>query len=360
MTIEWYAERREKLRSLMREQDIDALFISHDANRYYLSGFELKDPQKNESSGYLLICADGNDWLCTDARYKDAAARLWNTERIFIYSGNAAEQINRLIAKELRGTLGFEARSLSVAAFEKLSANLPADLTLNPADGLVEKLRMIKDSREIAALRESCALNHRLMEWIPSVLAPGRTEIEIAWDIERFFRENGASGLAFESIVAIGPNAALPHAIPGTDILTENCPILIDVGCRLHDYCSDQTRTFWVGDTPSDDFLRTRDLVQKAQQAAIDKIRPGLPVAEAHRIAKAVFEDACAETHFTHSLGHGIGLETHEAPGVSLRVQTVLQKGMVITVEPGLYYPEWGGVRWEFMALVTEDGVELL
>ncbi|UZP66400.1 Xaa-Pro peptidase family protein [Desulfovibrio mangrovi] len=355
MTPQRYAERRERLRALMHEKQLDALFISHEANRYYLSGFELHDPQKNESSGYLLICSDGRDWLCTDSRYKDAAARLWDTERVFIYTGRSATELNTLMRQLKLGRIGFEAKSLSVSFFEQLSE----EVCMERADGLVEELRVIKEPEEVERMRRSCALNHRLMEAVPAFCRPGRTEADVAWDIEKFFRENGASGLAFDSIVAVGPNAALPHAIPGADRIVENCPVLIDVGCRVDDYCSDQTRTLWVGDRPSPAFQRTMELVRAAQDAAIREIRPGMKVADVHACARKVFEDAGVEAHFTHSLGHGVGLETHEAPGVSPRVDAELKPNMIITVEPGLYYPEWGGIRWEYMVLVTEGGAEI-
>jgi Xaa-Pro aminopeptidase len=351
-----FGERREKLRALMHEKQLDALFISHEANRFYLSGFELHDPQKNESSGYLIICADGRDWLCTDSRYKDAAARLWDVDRVFIYTSRSASEMNGLMRKLRLGKIGFEAKSLSVSFFELLSE----DLSMERADGLVEKLRAIKEPEEVERMRRSCALNHRLMQAVPSFCRPGRTEAAVAWDIEKFFRENGASGLAFDSIVAVGPNAALPHAIPGADVITENCPVLIDVGCRVDDYCSDQTRTIWVGDRPTPEFSQTMAQVRAAQDAAIRVIRPGMKVSDVYACARKVFEEAGVAQFFTHSLGHGVGLETHEAPGVSPRVEVELKPGMIITVEPGLYYPEWGGIRWEYMVLVTEDGAEVL
>lgn len=150
------------------------------------------------------------------------------------------------------------------------------------------------------------------------------------------------------------------HAIPDETVLRENCPVLIDVGCRVDDYCSDQTRTFWVGDKPTDEFLRTRDMVQHAQQVAIDMMRPGMPLADAHNIALAVFERHGVAASFNHSLGHGIGLQTHEAPAVNPRTDARLTPGMVVTVEPGLYFPLWGGVRWEHMVLCTDDGVRVL
>ncbi|MEZ6852558.1 M24 family metallopeptidase [Halodesulfovibrio aestuarii] len=346
--------RREKLRALMDEKGIDALFISHETNRYYLSGFELHDGQKNEYAGYLLITKDGKDWLFTDSRYWDAAKRLWDESRIYIYRTNAAASINAHIKQLGYATVGFEARTIPYA-FQKAFAD---DLHCVEGDGLVEELRMVKDDHEIACLNEACALNHKLMQWVPSVCRPGRTEQAVAWDIEKFFRDNGASELAFSSIVAVGPNAALPHAIPGHTVITEECPVLIDVGCRLNDYCSDQTRTIWVGSSPTDEFKRTMEFVRTAQDVAIAAMEPGMPVKEVHAIATNVFKDAGVAEYFTHSFGHGIGLETHEAPSVNMRSDAILKPGMVVTAEPGLYYPEWGGVRWEHMVHVTENGVE--
>lgn len=346
--------RREKLRALMDEKGIDALFISHEANRYYLSGFELHDGQKNEYAGYLLITKDGKDWLFTDSRYWDAAKRLWDESRIFIYRATAAASINAHIKQLGYKRVGFEARTIPYA-FHKVFAE---GLTCVEGDGLVEQLRVIKDAHEIECLKKACALNHKLMQWVPSVCRPGRTERAVAWDIEKFFRDNGASELAFASIVAVGKNAALPHAIPGDTVITEECPVLIDVGCRLDDYCSDQTRTLWVGSNPTDEFKRTMEFVRTAQDASIAAMEPGMPAKEAHAVAANVFADAGVAEYFTHSLGHGVGLETHEAPSVNSRSDAVLQPGMVVTAEPGLYYPEWGGIRWEHMVLITEDGAE--
>lgn len=355
-SAEMYLARRERLRALLRAHGLDALLVSHAANRFYLSGFELHDPQCNESAGRLLITVDGQDWLCTDARYLDAARRLWDENRIFIYGGDAAGQLRSLLREKAAGPIGVEATAVSLELFRKMSPGL----ALRAADGLVEELRSIKDAGEIAAMERSCALNHRLMEWLPARLLPGRTERDISWDIEKFFRENGASELAFANIVAVGPNAALPHYIPGDATVTENCPVLIDVGGRLECYCSDQTRTFWVGERPAEAFTRTLELVRAAQDAAIKAMRPGMLTAEAYKIARGVFEAAGEAAFFTHGLGHGVGLETHEAPSLGARAAVALKPGMVVTVEPGLYYPQWGGVRWEYMILVEEDGVRAL
>lgn len=357
MNAETCARRREALRAALRRRGLDALLVSAAPNRYYLSGFELHDPQFNESAGRLVICADGRDWLATDARYTDAAARLWDKDRIFLYRGDGIADLARLL-RSCGLRIGFEAAGVSHAFARALSHAAPG-LALEAADGLVEELRVIKDADEIAALQASFRLNHAMLDWVRDKLVPGRTELEVSWDIERYFREHGASELAFANIVAVGPNAALPHAIPGSDRIGENCPVLLDIGCRVQDYCSDQTRTFWIGDAPTDDFRRTLEQVQAAQKAALAVLRPGLPMCDAYAAAHRVFEKAGVAEFFTHGLGHGVGLETHEAPSLNPRRSDPLRAGMVVTVEPGLYYPQWGGVRWEHTALITEDGATL-
>ncbi len=357
MNTNIYTQRREALRKKMHHAGLDALLISHAANRFYLSGFELHDPQFNESAGRLIICQDGKDWLCTDARYLDAARRIWDEEQIFIYGGNAAAEIGRLLKDKVQGRIGVEKNIVSANFYQQLSPGL----SLSSAQNLVESLRIIKDSTEITLMEKSCELNHRLMEWVYTELHIGRSEADLSWGIEKYFREHGASELAFSNIVAIGPNAALPHAIPGDTLITDNCPILIDVGCRLGDYCSDQTRTFWVGDSDTPiHFMLTQQLVRTAQEAAIAAIRPGQLCSDIYKMAYNVFEEEGVAEAFTHGLGHGVGLETHEGPSLSPRCHTVLKPGMVVTVEPGLYYPEWGGVRREFMVLVEEDGCRIL
>jgi len=351
-----HASRREKLRPILAREGLDALLVSLAANRFYLSGFELHDPQCNETSGYLLVTRDGPDWLLTDPRYLDAARQLWDEDKVFIYTQARNEAIRDFLAGLGLGALGIEAQALCVQAWLDLSKSL----TLKPTKGLVEELRIIKEPAEIERMRRSCALNHEVFGRVPGLLAAGKTEEALAWELEQAFRNRGASELSFETIVGVGPNAALPHAVPGKTAIRENDLVLVDMGCRLDDYCSDQTRTFWVGDKPSDRFQRTMDLVRGAQQAAMDVLRPGLPAKEAYQTAWKHLDAAGVAHQFTHGLGHGIGLETHEPPSLGRLSETVLQPGMVVTVEPGLYDPAWGGIRWEYRLLVTGDGAERL
>ncbi len=351
-----HEQRREKLRSRLVDQELDAYLVLHPANRFYLSGFELHDPQCNESAGVLVIEAKGKDWLCTDPRYLDAAKRIWPDDEIFIYRNKRIPALTDFLSKQGYGRLGFETKIMSHELFAALDAQLP----LVPHLGLVEELRVIKDAYELELMTASCSLNHDLFAALPAMFGPGCTEQELAWSIERFFRENGASELAFPSIVAVNENAALPHSIPGPKQLGTESLLLVDIGGRCQDYCSDQTRTLWIGDKPSHRFQQTLELVQGAQQKAIDTIRPGMEIKDLYQAAWDFFDQHNVAEYFTHALGHGIGLETHEFPGLGPKTQGQLEPGMVITIEPGLYYPEWGGIRWEHMVLVTEDGAKVL
>lgn len=355
-----FEARRERLRAAMRKQGLPALLVTHAANRYYLSGFELADSQCNESVGWLVVTPDtekfGPDLLMTDARFTDAAARLWPREATLIYGAGKHAALAGILKDRGVTTLAFDPRVMNVYDHEALREHFE----LTPAEGVVEGLRRVKEPEEIELLRAACGLNHRIMRALPDVLVPGMCESEAAWQIERLFREAGAEGLSFPSIVGVDKNAALPHAIPGETKIERECLVLVDCGCRLSAYCSDQTRTFWVGRQPTERFQDTRRLVQQAQKAAMAVIRPGVPMADAYRAARNVFEEAGVAQQFTHSLGHGIGLETHEGPSLSPRAEGVFVPGMVVTVEPGLYDPAWGGVRWEYMVVVTEDGCTAL
>lgn len=359
MTPEIFASRRENLRALLKQAELEALLVSHAPNRYYLSGFELHDSQPGESSGLLLITAKGKEVLFTDSRFLEAALRIWPKEDLIIYGAERYKEIAAGIRACEVSSIGFESSFMSFYTHEKLSEYLP----LKPVRGLVERLRQIKDEKELALLEGSCALSSAVFDRsveIARTVMFGRSEAEFAWWVEKEFRERGAQSLSFPTIAAVDANAALPHASPGTEKIHEDCLILLDMGCRLNSYCSDQTRTFWVGDNPSERFLKTLELVKGAQEAALKVIKPGALIADVFKAAWDHFAANGEEKFFTHSLGHGIGLETHESPSLSPANKGTLESGMVVTVEPGLYYPEWGGVRWEYMVVLTEDGHKVL
>ena len=355
-TTDIHSARRDRLRERLARLGHAALLVSHAANRYYLSGFELHDPQCNETAGFLVVTDSGRDILFTDARYRDAALRLWPEEDLCIYGAGRFARIADFLKGRGIAKLAFEPASLPYDTHARLAEHL----ALTPAPQAVEPLRLIKDADEIARMRRSAAVNHAVMARLPELLVPGRTEVQAAWEIEKCFRDNGATELAFSSIVGVDANAALPHAIPGDTPITDDCLVLVDVGGRRDDYCSDQTRTLWVGKRVPERFLTMLSRVQEAQAAALARLGPGLSCREAYALAREVFVREGVAEHFTHSLGHGIGLETHEAPSLNPSAEGILEPGMVVTVEPGLYYPEWGGARWEHMALITEAGCETL
>jgi Xaa-Pro aminopeptidase len=353
---EIFLERRDKLREKLIDHDLDGYLVLHPPNRFYLSGFELHDPQCNESAGCLLIGKNGSDWFCTDPRYQQEAKTLWDEKFLFIYKEQRIQQLTDFFAKQGFTRLGFETRIMS----HEMHAIMHDCLQLRPFNGLVEELRSLKDEFEIECLNKSCLLNHQAFILCQELVQPGLMEKTISWEIEKFFRENEASELAFPCIVAFGPHAALPHHLPGDTVLTSESPVLIDIGARLHNYCSDQTRTLWIGDHLPEYYLKTRDLVQEAQKRAIDSIRPGVKMSEVFHQTKEFFGKFGLDSHFIHSLGHGVGLETHEYPGLGPRNENAFQEGMVVTIEPGLYFPEWGGVRWENMGVVRQDGLQVL
>lgn len=358
------AARRERLRPLLRRHGLDALLVARAPNRFYLSGFELHDSQPGESSGMLLVTAAGPDWLATDTRFALAAESLWDKSHILIYGSDSARAIASLIADN-SSAAGLEADGVSWDYARRLLAE-PALVgrPILPVKGLVEELRMIKDASEQAALRASFALNHKMFQWLEREIASSTardiSEQDLAREIEAFFRDNGAQELAFSTIAASGPATALPHAIPSAKRIAPNLPLLVDAGCRVDNYCSDQTRTWWRGPTPGQDFIRTLDLVKKAQRAAFEIMRPGVRCSDVNAAARKVFEDAGVALAFNHGLGHGVGLETHEAPRLSFHSTQILREGMAVTVEPGLYFPEWGGARWENTVLVVSGGIEIL
>ncbi|MGL4722458.1 MAG: M24 family metallopeptidase [Desulfovibrionaceae bacterium] len=351
-----YLQRRNRLRTLLEQNQLDALLILNKENRCYLSGFEMGDLSSFHNAGALLISTTGKDILFTDSRYLDAAKRVWNENDIVLYSSKAKD-IAHFIQSNSFGTVGIEEQSISLSFYETIKDIFTIKRTRN----LVETLRQIKEPEELALIQLAVDLNHEAFAYIEKELIPGVSEKEISWKLEQFYRNNGAEALSFPSIVAFGKNAALPHYNPEDNdtILKENMPVLIDCGCVLHQYCSDQTRCFWIGDSPSKEYTQTLYLVQNAQKIAIEKLRPGISTKDVYYAAWNYLHEHNVAQYFTHGLGHSIGLVVHENPRLSASDTSLLDMGMVVTIEPGLYYPQWGGIRWEHMAYITEDSYEL-
>ena len=349
-----------RLQSGLRRRHIDGLLVSQPDNRRYLSGYTAPDHGIQESSGLLLIPAKGRPYLLTDARFTlqaEAEAPLFLVE---LYSRGLLPLLERLINRLGLQSLAFESDYLLHSTFQRLAgmAN-KRGLTLVPQLGLIEAMREVKSADELELLRASTRLNETVFQSVYATIEPGMTEREIALALELTMREMGAEGPSFPTIVAFGTNAARPHAVPTDRELQAGDLVLIDMGLIHRGYCSDMTRTFVAG-RPDRTYIDRHRVVRAAMQAGIGAIRAGVTGAEVDRVARQVIADAGYGDHFGHSLGHGVGLAVHEAPRLSRTNRKKLRAGMVVTVEPGIYLPEWGGIRLENMVVVGEHGPEVL
>ena len=349
-----------RLQSGLRRRHIDGLLVSQPDNRRYLSGYTAPDHGIQESSGLLLIPAKGRPYLLTDARFTlqaEAEAPLFLVE---LYSRGLLPLLERLIDRLGLQSLAFESDYLLHSTFQRLAgmAN-KRGLTLVPQLGLIEAMREVKSADELELLRASTRLNETVFQSVYATIEPGMTEREIALALELTMREMGAEGPSFPTIVAFGTNAARPHAVPTDRELQAGDLVLIDMGLIHRGYCSDMTRTFVAG-RPDRTYIDRHRVVRAAMQAGIGAIRAGVTGAEVDRVARQVIADAGYGDHFGHSLGHGVGLAVHEAPRLSRTNRKKLRAGMVVTVEPGIYLPDWGGIRLENMVVVGEHGPEVL
>ncbi len=346
------SERRTKLRRQLKQDSLDALLITNFINVTYLTGFTGDD-------SYLLVTPTG-DVLLSDQRYTtqleeecpglDLAIRAPGT-KMLDFTAKALER-----AKV--GRLGVEADSMTVSLRDALAAALPK-AELMSTSGWVEELRLIKDTDEINRTRRACDLARRCFEVVRAKLTPDMTEQHVSTELEYQARQFGAKRMSFESIVAVGPRAALPHARPTGRRIGESDFTLIDWGVNEGLYMSDLTRVLATAKI-SPKLRKLYGVVLKAQLAGIDAIRPGATCEAVDRAARTVIEEAGYGKQFGHGLGHGVGLEIHEAPRLAQGQTRELKPGMIVTVEPGVYIPGGGGIRIEDDVLVTRAGHEVL
>lgn len=354
-------KRLENVRKRMREMEIDTLMIMSDENRRYLSGFSGRDSQFDESSGALFI-SDDTLLFATDSRFTEQAAQEAPFFQIYCYTTGLSKEIFGILSRMKTRRLGYEAKRLSCHQQQEMQDTLSANgsnVILVAADASLETLRSIKDETEIAHIRNSLALAENAFLRVQKEIEIGMTEKELSWKLEQALRNDGADGLSFPSIVAIGQNSALPHAIPGETMLREGTQLLFDWGALLNGYCSDITRTLFIGES-DERFEKIFQTVLEANQKATLKIRAGVSGKEIDRIARSHIEAMGYKEYFSHGLGHGVGLAVHEPPRLSPLKEDILQSGMVVTVEPGVYIPGWGGVRLENLVVVREDCAETL
>jgi Xaa-Pro aminopeptidase len=350
-----------KIREKLADLELDALMVSVQENRYYLSGYTGEDAQFDESAGVLLVSAS-HLVLATDSRFDLQARSEAPDFEVVCYRKGLEKELPAIAEKLSVRRLGFESVRLSHknhAAYAKTLRNASPPVELVPTENLVEDLRITKSDEEIQATVDALRLAEKAFSRVVATIRTGMTEKQVAWELEKAMRESGAQGLSFPTIVASGPNSALPHAIPSDRQIQEGEPLLIDWGARLNEYCSDTTRTLVVG-KPKDPFQKVFDTVVEARDRAIAAIRAGASGTEVDRIARDFIDKNGFGDKFGHGLGHGTGLAVHEAPRLSPIKDDRLEAGMIVTVEPGIYLPEWGGVRMENQVVVTQDGARVL
>jgi len=330
---------------------LPALLVTKREHLYYLAGF-------SGSTGVLVVTADRQLFL-TDFRYVLQAGQEapdWELVKV--------EQSLQATVRDVLGGLdltpiGFEPEHLTVAQYRQYGGDDPAlPYTLAPAPNLIEELRLVKEAGELALIREAARITDDAYAHLLTRVAPGVTEYELALEAEWFMRRHDAEA-AFDIIVATGAHSALPHAQPGTRPLAVGDLVVVDMGARFRHYCADMTRTFAVGDA-SPIARAIYHLCLQAQLAGVHGVRAGLSGRDADAIVRAVIAQGGYGDYFGHGTGHGVGLEVHEAPRLSRTAEEMLPAGSVVTVEPGIYLPEVGGVRIEDLCLVTEQGVAIL
>jgi len=352
-----HSDRLTRARLALKRGRLDALVVTHLPNITYLCGFA-------GSAGVLIIGpgpAQRNAVFFTDGRYTQQAHEQVKAARIKILPGKSAlVAASEWLAQQASWRrIGVDAAHLTIAERNIFAKPLRGKTRLVEAPAIVEQMRMIKDPREVAKIRAACRLGTALFDRLLEVVRPGVPETEVAGELEFAARRLGAQQMAFSTIVASGPRSALPHGRASQSALPSKGFVVCDFGVILAGYCSDMTRTLHLGNPPRQ-ARRAYEAVREAQQAALDAVKPGATAGEVDRAARKLLQKIKLARFFTHSTGHGVGLEIHEAPRIAAGQEEALRPGMVITIEPGIYLPGKWGIRIEDTVVVTDSGYEIL
>lgn len=351
-----YPERLSRLRAAMAGAGYEAIYTTHPAHRRYLSGYTGEDHPPNESAGALLITHDAA-YLRTSVVNAAQAEADAPDFTIVAYSrqDQAIEQLREIANRHALQRLGFDESAILYATHKWLSETL-AGVEMVEIGSLISDLRLIKDDAEIATLRQAQGITVAAFVDVSARIVAGMTEKEVAWELEKAVREHGGEGTGFSPIVGAGTNGARPHHTVTDRPIRAGEPVVIDMGARYEGYSGDLTRTIVVGE-PDDRFRRIYDIVLRAMRHAEEVARPGMTGAELDAAAREVIVEAGFGDAFVHGLGHGIGLQIHEGPSARREGEDVFAPGMSLTIEPGIYLPEWGGVRIEDLVVFTPDGI---
>ena len=340
-------QRINTLISSFEESGHDAVLVSSPHNRRYLSGF-------TGSSGYLFITKD-KCYMLTDFRYVEQATHQCPDYIVIdFFKKGLVESLSQLVEDHQVKTLGYENAALTVKEFKHFESHIKCNwLEMND---MVEKIRMIKDQDEINLIAHAASIGDAAFHHIIKFIKAGMTEIDVAIELEFFMKKQGASKLSFDTIVASGKRSSLPHAVPTEKIIEEGDFVTMDFGCIYKDYCSDMTRTIVVGKA-SDQQKEIYNLVLQAQLNACQHVKAGILGKEGDAYARDIIDAAGYRVNFGHGLGHSLGLEVHEQPRFSLLSEDLIEENMVMSIEPGVYIPDFGGVRIEDLVLMTKEGI---
>lgn len=341
--------RVEKLRKKMQEENLDSFLITSPYNLRYLTNF-------TGTTGLAVITLE-KVFFITDFRYTEQAAAQAQGFEIIKNVGPIFEEVADLVQKEGLRELGFEETTVSFLEYSVLEEIIDAQLI--PISGMIEELREIKDEEEIAIIEKACSIADLAYDHILKMIQPGMTEIEVANQLDFYMRSLRASGVSFETIVASGLRSAMLHGVASKKIIEQGDLITIDFGCYYEGYVSDMTRTFAIGD-PGEQLKEIYQIVLEAQLAVLEVAKPGVTGKQLDAVARDYITKHGYGEAFGHSTGHGIGLEIHEGPNVSVRAEKQFVPGNIITDEPGIYLPGIGGVRIEDDLLITSDGNRVL
>lgn len=350
LSVTMVPTRVKKLIQCLSEKNLDGFLVTKPVNVFYLSGFS--------GEGALLITVK-TSYLITDFRYREEAGEKSRSFRtVLIGKSTLTKVIARLIFRLHLKRIGFESRWLSYREYRRLKAELKREKLVS-TEGTIEAMRMVKAPSEIRLITRSCRISRRAMDYARRIIRPGIGEREAAVKIENFIRSREGAGIAFSPIVASGRNSSRPHARPGGRKIGKNDLVIVDLGASFRGYNSDLTRTIMLGKI-SDKKKKLLAAVIEAQERALAGIRPGVSISGIDRLARDYIMSCGLGKEFGHGLGHGVGLEIHEAPLVSAKSEEKLIAGMVVTIEPGIYLSRWAGVRWEDTVLVTGKGYRIL
>ena len=338
-----------KIQKARKKKELEAFLVDSDVNRYYCTGFRA-------TAGHVLFTPD-NCYLLVDFRYYEQAQKMVDGYQVLEYKEDFVDTLKNLLEEEGIDELGFESTAISYQKYEKYNDKLSPQLV--PVKGLIEELRLIKEKEEIESIKKAVEIADSAFEHILHYIKPGLREDEIALELEYYMKKNGGEKNSFDFIVASGKRSSLPHGLAGDRKLKKGDLVILDFGTKWEGYCSDITRTVILGSAGKKQ-EEIYNLVLEAQKCLRQEICPGITGKEADALARDIIETAGYGDYFGHGSGHGLGLRVHEGPRLSHKSDRVLEPGMVVTAEPGVYIPDFGGVRIEDNLVITTDGCEVL